>query len=429
MPAPLLVVPLLACAPPEVDDWPGFRGPNGAGDAPAWRVPADFAAAAPAWVAELPGGGVSSPVVGGGAVFVTAANGPDRTLTRLNLTDGAVVWTRPVTVNPAGPPETPALHAKNAPAAATPALGGDCVLTLFSDGARLAAAAFDTGGKPLWRKDLGPYAGQHGHAASPAFAPPAGDGDGGGLFVVPIRTGETDGLVALAADSGKEVWRATLGEGPAAYATPVIFKRTEGGSAVLTAGAAAGLAAFDAATGTELWRTGREEFRVVASPVLTGAGEDRVAWLLSGSGGAGKRLLGADLATGEAVRDLARGLPYVPTPLRAGGRLWLWGDRGAVSVVAPKTGAVVWKTRVAGNFAASPVRVGDAVVNVSEAGAVVAINLDPPFGVRAVRPLPEAGDAAVRASAAVAGGRLLVRSGDRLVALRLVPFDPRAPRL
>ena len=421
--APLLFAAALVAGPAgadAADNWPRFRGPGGAGQASNWRLPTDFETAEPAWTAALPGSGVSSPVAWGGAVFVTAADGPDRTLTRLDLQTGAVAWTKPVAVNPDGPPADPSLHAKNDPAAATPAVDENRVYTLFSDGARLVAAAFKHGGEEVWRRDLGGFDGQHGHGVSPVRV----DAGGRELLIVANEQDGAAAVLALDAATGETVWNTPRPAAVASYATPVPFRSggVNGGKlALLTASSATGLAALDAATGAELWRTGPVEPRVVASPALAGGR----AWFLCGSGGAGKLLVGADPATGEVVTEETRGLPYVPTPVGAAGRLWLWADRGTVAVLAPETGDRVWQERVGGNFSGSPVVVGDAVVNVSEVGELVAVNDSPPFGVRGRR----AFGSPTNATPAVAGGLLLVRLEDWLVALRLDPFDPRRPRL
>ena len=397
----------------------------GAGQAPNWRLPADFETAEPAWTAALPGSGVSSPVAWGGAVFVTSANGPDRTLTRLDVKTGKVAWTKPVAVNPDGPPADPSLHAKNDPAAATPAVDETRVYTLFSDGARLVATAFTHDGEEVWRRDLGGFDGQHGHGVSPVRVDVRRSSGGrAALLVVANDQDGAGGVVALDAATGAVAWEADRPGATAAYATPIPYMSDAlngGRVALLTASSATGLAAIDAESGEELWRTGPVEPRVVASPALAGGR----AWFLCGSGGAGKLLVGADPATGEVVAEETRGLPYVPTPVAAAGRLWLWGDRGTVVMLAPKTAGKVWQERVGGNFSASPVVIGDAVVNVSEAGELVAVNDSPPFGVRGRRDFGYP----TNATPAVAGGLLLVRLEDRLVVLRLDPFDPRRPRL
>ena len=61
----------LLLAPPVADDWPRFRGPNGQGVAtsPAptvWGVDKNVR-----WAVDVPADGWSSPVLGGGRVYLT----------------------------------------------------------------------------------------------------------------------------------------------------------------------------------------------------------------------------------------------------------------------------------------------------------------------------------------------------------------------
>ncbi len=54
-------------------DWLQFRGPNGAGYAADARIPAALKIE---WSADLPGRGLSSPIIVGGKVFVSCSSGP-----------------------------------------------------------------------------------------------------------------------------------------------------------------------------------------------------------------------------------------------------------------------------------------------------------------------------------------------------------------
>ena len=59
-------------------DWTGFRGPKGDGIAPGETLPAQLDASMISWTADLPGRGISTPVVVGRQVFVTATTGARR---------------------------------------------------------------------------------------------------------------------------------------------------------------------------------------------------------------------------------------------------------------------------------------------------------------------------------------------------------------
>ena len=66
---------------PTFRDWPMFRGPGGRSVGQAVDLPVEWSVADGknvAWQADLPGRGVSGPIVVDGKVFVTASSGPNR---------------------------------------------------------------------------------------------------------------------------------------------------------------------------------------------------------------------------------------------------------------------------------------------------------------------------------------------------------------
>ena len=88
----------LALAAVAPADWMQFRGDGGQGLAGGAKLPRKFSATENlAWKAELPGRGLSSPIVVKGKVFVTASNGPRDDRLRLFCFDAATgkqVWER-----------------------------------------------------------------------------------------------------------------------------------------------------------------------------------------------------------------------------------------------------------------------------------------------------------------------------------------------
>ncbi|MEM9702904.1 MAG: PQQ-binding-like beta-propeller repeat protein [Planctomycetota bacterium] len=397
--------------------WPRFRGPNGEGIAagvfPDSFTPDDFA-----WAAPLLGTGVSSPVVWGDAVFVTSADGPRRWLIRLDAATGAIRWTRQAEINPDGPPADPSLHARNDPAAATPAVDENRVFTLFSDGARTVLTAFDHAGERLWQREIGSFEGEHGHGASPIRVDlPADEAAAAGgakeLVVLAHDQNGAGAVLAFDAATGEPVWNVERSSDKAAYAAPTVLSRPGEPLTLITASGGVGLAALDAATGAERWSSGPLPARVVASPVVVG---DR-AWALCGSGGAGKLLVGVNLQTGAVEVQRTRSLPYVPTPAAADGLLFLWSDRGVVTALDTETGQVEWAQRIGGNFGASPIVVGDKLVGVSMDGVVTVLDASDEFRLRGRSPL----GADTQSTPAIAGGRAYFRLDDRLVCLPLKP--------
>jgi outer membrane protein assembly factor BamB len=105
--------------------------------------------------------------------------------------------------------------------------------------------------------------------------------------------------------------------------------------------------------------------------------------------------------------------PYVPTPVCSGERLYLWGDRRVVTCVDAETGKIRWRGRVGGNFSASPIVAGGAVINVSADGEIVAIADGDAFDVLGRIPLGET----CRATPAAAGGRIYFRTTRQMFAM------------
>src|SRR5437879_5799767 len=75
----IVAVCFIAVSPCAAADWPEFRGPRGAGFSQEKNLPLRWSATdGLRWKADLPGRGLSSPVVANGRVYVTACSGPDQ---------------------------------------------------------------------------------------------------------------------------------------------------------------------------------------------------------------------------------------------------------------------------------------------------------------------------------------------------------------
>src|SRR5258708_39384070 len=79
-------------------DWRQFRGPHSNGVADETGVPTVLAATnGLAWKVNLPGEGISSPIIVGDRVFVTCSSGPDQQRLHgicFNAADGSKRWGR-----------------------------------------------------------------------------------------------------------------------------------------------------------------------------------------------------------------------------------------------------------------------------------------------------------------------------------------------
>ena len=76
------------------DQWPRFRGSDGAGYAPAEALPSSWTNKEWTWQATLPGTGHSSPIIWDGKVFLTSANEEQKVRHLLchDLRTGKLLW-------------------------------------------------------------------------------------------------------------------------------------------------------------------------------------------------------------------------------------------------------------------------------------------------------------------------------------------------
>ena len=96
-----------------------------------------------------------------------------------------------------------------------------------------------------------------------------------------------------------------------------------------------------------------------------------------------------------------------------GALVFLWGDRGVVTCIDGHTGKQHWHERVGGSFSSSPVRVADHIYGVSADGEVVTLAASDTFSVLGRSSLGES----TRATPAVAGGRMFLRTQSHLIAV------------
>ncbi|MCG6154911.1 outer membrane protein assembly factor BamB family protein [Rubinisphaera margarita] len=393
----------------QAEEWPRFRGPEGRGVVSNVAWSGTFSEQPVAWRTALPGTGVSSPVIAGEKVFVTGADeaSSQRVLLCLDLTTGDEIWRKGF------PFAAYKKHKNNAFAASTPAIDGNRLFVLWQDPENSVLNAFTLDGESLWEFGLGPYTHGQGGASSPMVFED--------VVYVAHDQKQPSFLVAISAETGEELWRLDRKGERACYPTPGLFQAADGSPEIVFSHCFEGVIGVKPKSGEVLWEIapfGDFSQRAILSPFVTEQG-----LLITGSGAQGgernvvvlRRNAGGEQGIEEAYR-IERGAPHVPTPVEKEGLLYLWGDLGIVTCVEAATGRKVWQHRVGGNYFASPICVGENVLNVDTDGNLVVLAT----GREAIERSRVALEEESRATPAFADGRLIVRTKSHVVCLPVV---------
>jgi len=411
-----LLVACLICVPvswfrSSVDgqEWTRFRGPDGSGISEASGIPVRWTAQDYMWRVKLPGIGYSSPVIWGDRIFVTSALEEDgtRIIRCLRTSDGGLIWKRSF--------RSMTFDLGNATAydAASPTVDQDHVYMSWGTPEHYVVLALDQRkGREVWRRDLGPFQGDHGFGASPILFE--------GLLIVPNDQSGTSFVVALDRTTGETRWKVERRTVKSAYSTPVVYRPENGPAQLILTSTAHGISSLDPASGELNWEFNLfGEQRVVGSPVIAA----ELVFASCGSGGGGKRMFAvrpgnpAEGIEAEVAYELAGSLPYVPTPVANGRLLFFFNDQGVVTCIDAPTGEIRWRERVGGKYFGSPVRVADRLYCISREGEMVVLAASEQFKELARINLEEPSNS----TPAVADGVMYIRTAAHLMAIGSEP--------
>jgi len=185
------------------------------------------------------------------------------------------------------------------------------------------------------------------------------------------------------------------------------------GDQVISPGAFRAIA-YEPRTGKELWQVRYGDgFSNVPRPVY-GAGMVFICTGFHQPSLLAVRLDGkGDVTKSHVAWSLNRGVSLTPSPLLVGDELYMVSDNGIASCVDAKTGAEHWRTRLGGNYSASPIYADGRIYFLSEEGQSVVTAPGKQFKALATNQL----DGQTLASMAVSNGSIFVRSQTHLYRL------------
>jgi outer membrane protein assembly factor BamB len=455
----LAAVTLSAREPKPDETWPGFRGREMSGVAATAKIPDRWSTHEHVkWAVPIAGHGWSSPIVWGETVFVTSAIStrafkkptpglygneyiaemvaeglPDGEISKraqardnelaaeadeirymvyaLDARTGKIRWEREaIKTKPFG-----GRHRKNTYASETPFTDGERLYASFGQNIGLFVYSLD--GTLLWKKQWPPRAIylDFGTASSPTVYQ-------GRVYLLQDNE-EQASIAALDAKTGEEIWRTPRSgtEFPvkSSWMTPFVWKhaaRTE----IVTTGHGA-VISYDL-EGRELWRATRMSMPT-ASPLAVGEllyvgtgsqGDANRPFLAIKPGAAGDISLKPGETSNQFIAwSQPRAAGYTPSALVHDGRAYLVHDTGVLTVLDAATGRQVYKVRVGGGgqtFSASPVGVGHRVLMLTEEGTTFVLDSGPEYREIAKNDLGEMS----LASPAIAGDALYIRTESKL---------------
>lgn len=359
------------------------------------------------WRVALPERGNSTPIVWKDRVFVTQPVGAQRTLMCFDRKDGKLLWQKGVTTKEKEP-----THGTNPYCSASPVTDGERVIVSFaSDG----LFCYDFTGKELWqRTDLGRQIHIWGNAASPVIH--------GDLCFLNFGPGATTYLLAVDKKTGKTVWKHDEDTGYGmktpdvkgnaeyigSWTTPVLMK-VEGKDQLLMSWPRR-LAAYDPASGKELWTSEGLNPLVYTSPIhdgenvvaMGGFGGQAVAVRAGGSG---------DVTSSRRLWHLPRNPQRIGSGAIHEGRIYIHNDPGTAMCIDLKTGEALWTERLKGEGKSgtnwSSVMLADGICyTITQGGDCFVFKAAPKFELVSVNALGEPSNSSIVPS----DGELFIRT-------------------
>jgi outer membrane protein assembly factor BamB len=411
----ILILPL-ADAGPAPTGWPEFRGPLGNGHAAdqSAGLPLDWSETKNVrWKTPIPHLGWSTPVVLDGQVWVTTATkrGHDFFALCLDAATGEVRFHE--RLFHADEPE-PLGNGVNCYASPSPAIEPGRVYIHFGS---YGTACLDTKAfKTLWQRTDLPCRHYRGPGSSVILFE--------NLLILTMDGVDRQYLAALDKATGKTVWktdRTTVwddldskgqpkreGDFRKAFSTPLLIE-VDGEPQMISSGSKCAFS-YDPRTGKELWKVRHTAHTSVLRPVF-GAG---LVVFFTGLGGpalwAVKPDGRGDVTDTHVAWKVSRDVPKTPSPVVVDGLLYMVSDSGVVTCLDVATGKPVWRERIGGNHAASPVYAGGRLYFSSKQGETTVLKPGRTSEVLATSKL----DGGFMASPAVAGDALFLRTRTHL---------------
>ena len=375
-------------------DWTGFRGPLGNGVSDEVGLPVALNAKKHiSWRIDLPGRGLSSPLVVGNRVFVTASAGTRQDQLQIiciNAADGSVIWQRQFWAM-----GSTMCHNKTSIAAPTPVTDGRLLFAIFSSNDLFC---LDLDGNLQWLRgmtlDYPNARNSLGMASSLVLA--------GGVLVAQVENDSESFTAGLDKQTGVNLWRADRPK--SANWTTATVQKIGSGAEMLLLQSGDGIHAVNPKNGEVVWHYADGASTIPSSALAGGV-------LYVPSHGLTALELADDGRSFKQKWRSSRLRPDTASPLVHRDRVYSLNSAGVLTCGDIDSGKRLWQLRLDGPFGGSPVVADNHLYVFNEEGRVQVVDLSAPEG-RIVGEM-DLGEM-IQCSPAVSNGALYVRSNRRI---------------
>jgi len=374
-------------------DWRQFRGNNVSGVAQDASVPSSFSDTENvAWKADLPGRGLSGPIVVGGRIYVTASSGfrQDRLhVLCFERKTGEKIFERQFWAT-----GRTMCHPKMCVATPTPASDGKRVFAFYSSN---DVACLDLDGNLLWYRGLTHDYPNASNSLGMSSSPIVVDD----TLIVQVENDAESFAVGLDVETGKSRWKK---ERPkrANWTSPTVFTDKKSGRSLALLQSSQGVEAVEPKTGKRVWNYDNGASTIPSSVV---AGDSIII------PSHGLTVLRAEEGSIEELWNKNQLGPATPSPLVLDGKVFVVNRIGILRAADVLTGSILWQLRMKGPFSSTPVAAGGKLLFFNEEGKAQIVDVSGAEG-----ELVGEGDLGetILATPAISGKDLFVRSDGHL---------------
>ena len=374
------------------EDWLQFRGNDHRGISLKSETPTNLSKNNIAWKIPLPGRGLSSPIVIGNRVFLTASSTTDQSRLHVicaNKDNGEIEWERQFWAT-----GRTICHEKTCVAAPTPVSDGKNIYALYSSNDLIC---LDLDGNLKWirglMQDYPNASNSLGLASSPIIVD--------GTLIVQIENDSDSFVSGINLKDGSNIWKLARTK-KANWTSPIRLNDKE-----VAVQGSEGITCVSAKSGTVQW-----SFNEGASTIPSSVTSADSAILYVPSNGITAIKPRKDNNTPEIVWQESQLRPGTSSPIIVGDNIYIINRAGVLNAAKKDTGERLWRLRLEGSFSGSPVSSNGHIYVASERkGVFQSIDINGKEGM--LRGSIELGET-ILGTPAIANNSIFIRSDGHL---------------